>query len=136
MGAWGLGPFENDDAVDFLAEFEDDQSFSFLRRAIENVITDDVLEIGAIREAVAALEIISAINEECSDDFPELESFTLEELVEKYEAKVTNTILSLCEDALAMICRLEDNMLVEVLDNEGLLEDWLETIEDLAERLL
>jgi hypothetical protein len=135
MGYWGLGIFENDDAMDLLNEFEEEGSFSVLISAIELVITDDLVEVEVVNQAVAAIEIIAAIYESKSDSFPELDSMTYEELVSTFNNEVTNTVLSLCEDAISIITRMEDNMQVEILDNQGLLEDWLEIIDDLSERL-
>lgn len=135
MGYWGLGIFENDDAVDLLSEFEDQNSFSVLISAIELVITDDQVEVEEVNQAVAAIEIIAAINESKIGGFPELEKMTYEELVSNFHDNVNNTVLSLCEDAIAIITRMEDNMQVEILDNQGLLEAWLDVIDDLSERL-
>jgi len=135
MGYWGLGIFENDDAMDLLNEFEEQNSFSVLVSAIELVITDDLVEVEVVNQAVAAIDIIAAINESKSDSFPELDSMTYDELVSSFNDEVTNTVLSLCEDAISIITRMEDNMQVEILDNQGLLEDWLEVIDDLSERL-
>lgn len=135
MGYWGLGIFENDDAMDLLNEFQEQNSFSVLVSAIELVITDDLVEVEVVNQAVAAIDIIAAIYESKSDSFPELDTMTYEELVANFNKDVTNTILSLCEDAIAIITRMEDNMQVEILDNQGLLEEWLEIIDDLSERL-
>ena len=135
MGYWGLGIFENDDAVDLISEFEDQNSFSVLVSAIELVITDDLVEVEVVNQAAAAIEIIAAIYESKSESFPELESMTYEQLVSNFNNEVTNTVLSLCEDAISIITRMEDNMQVEVLDNQGLLEEWLNVIDELSERL-
>ena len=136
MGYWGLGVFENDDAVDLLSDFEDQNSFSVLVAAIELVITDDQVEVLEVNQAVAAIEIIAAIYESKSVSFPELDSMTYEQLVSNFNNEVTNSILSLCEDAISIITRMEDNMQVEILDNQGLLEEWLDVIDELSERLL
>ena len=135
MGYWGLGTFENDDAIDLLTEFEETNSFAVLVSAIELVITDDPVDVGVVNQAVAAIEIIAAIYECKSDDFPKLEKMTYEQLVSNFNNEVTNSVLSLCEDAISIITRMEDNMQVEILDNQGLLEEWLDIIDELSERL-
>ena len=135
MSYWGLGIFENDDAQDLIDEFEEQNSFSVLVSAIELVITDDLVEVEVVNQAVAAIEIVAARYESKSDSFSELESMTYSELVFNFNNNVTKTVLSLCEDAMAIITRMEDNMQVEILDNQGLLEDWLDNIDDLSERL-
>ncbi len=136
MGYWGLGVFENDDAVDLLSEFEEQNSFSVLISAVEQVITDDQVEVEDVNAAVAAIEIIAAIHESKSESFPELESMTYEQLVSNFNNEVTSSVLSLCEDAISIITRMEDNMQVEILDNQGLLEEWLAVVDELSERLL
>ena len=135
MGYWGLGIFENDDAVDLISEFEEQNSFSVLVSAIELVITDDLVEVEVVNKAAAAIEMIAAIYESKSESFPELDSMTYEQLVSNFNNEVTNTVLSLCEDAISIITRMEDNMQVEILDNQGLLEEWLDVIDELSERL-
>ena len=87
MGYWGLGIFENDDAMDLLNEFEEQNSFSVLVSAIELVITDDLVEVEVVNQAVAAIDIIAAINESKSDSFPELDSMTYDELVSSFKLK-------------------------------------------------
>jgi hypothetical protein len=135
MGTWGIKPFENDTALDFLAEFEENKTFSFLRRAVEVVITDDYLESGLVIEAIAALEIIAAIKGNATDDFPDMETLTLDELEEKYSSKISNYLMDLCEDAIGIITRSEDNEMVDLLEEADALEEWIEVIEDLNERL-
>lgn len=135
MGAWGIRPFENDTALDFVADFEDNMSFSYLRRTVEAVITEDYLEADQVIEAIAAMELIAAIKGNPSDDFPDLDTITLEDLQEKYESKVSNYSLSLCEDALSVIKREEDNELFELWDDADASEEWLTTLEDLEDRL-
>lgn len=135
MGYWGLGLFENDGAVDLIAEFEENNDFEILVSAIEIVITDDQVEVEEVNQAVAAIEIVAAIYECKSESFPELEGMTYDQLVSKFKDKVTNSILSLCEDAISIITRMEDNMQVEILDNQGLLEEWLDNVDELSERL-
>lgn len=135
MGYWGLGIFENDDAVDLLSEFEKQNSFSVLVSAVEEIITEDQVEVEEVNQAAAAIEIIAAIYESKSHSFPEMESMTYEQLVSNFNHKVTNSVLSLCEDAIAVITRLNENMQVEVLDNLGQLEEWLDNIDELSERL-
>ena len=109
MSYWGLGIFENDDAQDLIDEFEEQNSFSVLVSAIELVITDDLVEVEVVNQAVAAIEIVAAIYESKSDSFPELESMTYSELVFNFNNNVTKTVLSLCEDAMAIITRMEED---------------------------
>ncbi len=136
MGPWGIRPFENDAALEILSDFEENKSFSDLRRVIENCISDEYLELTTVQEGVAALEIVAAVNGNPVADFPELETITLKELQEKYEEKISKYMLELCEDAMGILERVEDNELNELHDESGDLELWFLILEDLSERLL
>jgi hypothetical protein len=63
MGAWGVGPFENDDALDFIGELSA-SGLSSLRAALEEVTA---LQPGAYVDApsascaVAAAEVVAAL---------------------------------------------------------------------------
>lgn len=62
MGAWGIKPLENDDASDFIADFEDGgKSILILEKAFDEILKvnpDDYLEVGVCGVAVAASEIL------------------------------------------------------------------------------
>lgn len=63
MGAWGAGPFENDDAGDWVWELEDDTDATVISAALGAVIdtgADEYLEAGDANNAVAAAEIVAS----------------------------------------------------------------------------
>ena len=62
MGAWGHGPFENDDAGDWICELEDSNDFSVVEAALEAVARPgtDTLEAPDCSTAVAAAEVVAA----------------------------------------------------------------------------
>ncbi len=72
MGGWGTGSFENDDALDWLYNFSEDQSLTRVEKALEKI------EGAAYKDydwwdiffAVAACEVIAAIKGRLSPDFP------------------------------------------------------------------
>jgi FAD/FMN-containing dehydrogenase len=62
VGAWGTGSFENDDAVDWVAGL-DAITPEELRRILERAADDpEYLEAPAARIAVAAGEVVAALN--------------------------------------------------------------------------
>jgi hypothetical protein len=69
VGAWGSGPFENDSALDWVRDFLDgadlDEALTF---PVADAAHIDVDEGSA---AVAAAEVVAAINGRPSDDLPE-----------------------------------------------------------------
>jgi Domain of unknown function (DUF4259) len=63
MGAWGPGPFENDDALDFLVELEAATDWSGVVDALDAVAeagTPDYIEAPEASVAVAAAEVVAA----------------------------------------------------------------------------
>ncbi|HKA67996.1 MAG TPA: DUF4259 domain-containing protein [Actinomycetes bacterium] len=64
MGAWGTGPFDNDDALDLFLEIEDAgpaEAAQRLRAALQVVAAEDdsYLEAPAANEAVAAAAVVA-----------------------------------------------------------------------------
>lgn len=135
MGMFSKDLYESDIAVEFIASFVDEESFSFLRRAVEHAITDDFLDYEVAVEAVVALEIIAAIKGNENEELPLFEEISKEELVEKYESKVSNYLMTLCEDALAILRRDEDSGVYEELEENGEFDEWIALLDDLEERL-
>jgi hypothetical protein len=63
MGAWGIGTFENDDALDFVAELTAIEDLDFLRSLVEEVLYQkgSNLDPGLSAQALVAGEIIAAL---------------------------------------------------------------------------
>lgn len=64
MGAWGVGPFENDGALDWVLELEETLGFNLIERSLDQVnelILGDELESGLAENALAAAEVLAAM---------------------------------------------------------------------------
>ncbi len=61
MGAWGAGPLENDDAMDFIGEFEEEPEVEGLLEAFDAVTETDDVEAADAAAAIAAAEIVAAM---------------------------------------------------------------------------
>ena len=61
MGAWGVGSFENDGALDFLAGLEEEQELEVVEEAIDAVIDVDFIDSDEASAAVAAVEVVAAM---------------------------------------------------------------------------
>lgn len=136
MGAWGAGPFENDMALDWFAELEEETSFSVIRSKIEEVVTDDYLEVDLVQEAIASIAILTAIKTDERRLIPKFETSSLSKLRDLFLPKIDDNILSLCEDAFGIIKRSDDNEAYELWFESDDLELWMAHIDDLEERLL
>ncbi len=135
MGTWGVGPFQNDVAMDWFSELEETTSFSVIRRKIEEVITEDYLDADLVCEAIASIAIIVAIKTDDDSLVPEFETSSLENLRNLFLKKIDNNIVTLIEDALGILRRTEDNELFDLWTEEELEDDWLEELDNLEEAL-
>jgi hypothetical protein len=61
-GAWGVGGFENDSAMDWVYELESTNSVVFLSETLNNVKKQGYIEIDNCSSAIAAAEIVASIN--------------------------------------------------------------------------
>lgn len=72
MGTWGVRNFENDDAMDWVAELVQSGDTSAIERALQ-VVTEDgdkYLEVPEACRALAAAEVVAALNGAGSPDLP------------------------------------------------------------------
>jgi hypothetical protein len=61
MGAWGPGSFENDDAMDWLADLVDGGGMDVVESAFHGVADAEYLEAPEASSAVAAAEVVAAL---------------------------------------------------------------------------
>lgn len=132
MGAWGTGPFENDDAGDWSFEL-DEGGLHYIRDTLETITTaqpDDYLEAPYCSNAIAAAEVVAAMRGSGLKDLPEEVTSWLES-----KPKAPPDLITLAREAVSRI--ISDSELKDVWD-EALPEDaalWKESVEDLLKRL-
>ncbi|MEZ0612113.1 DUF4259 domain-containing protein [Fibrella sp. WM1] len=137
MGAWGHGYFEDDSALDFMADIEDAKNpKKLIKNAFENAVKADYLEAdegNAVIVAAAYVDrqlngtMFSKVNQDeplAVDTFPERHSnVDFSDLKEK-AVKALNRVLD------------DDSELNELwAENESEYPAWRQSIEDLIERL-
>src|SRR5580704_2847212 len=128
MGEWGTGSFENDDAADWLAELGSrvpDDLTQILLQAADNPA---YLEAPASRIAVAAAEVIAALNGSPAPEAPpEIIKWTTNRQTSTRELKAL---------ALRALERVRKNSELKDLwlEADGL-NDWIAAIQDLQTRV-
>lgn len=132
MGAWDIGPFDNDDASDWLADLEDTGDFSLIQdalRIITEMDDDDYIEAGDGNIAIAAAEIVAALHGNPNADLPE----NAQTWVEEFEDVDAGPLIS---SARAALKRLRANSEVkQQWEESGDLKRWLAQMTDLDKRL-
>ena len=131
MGAWGMGPFENDDASDWLYELEVARNSTILENALNAVVqnSDPYLEASDCTVALAACEILAALRGKPADSLPE----EAETWIQQHKNTEADELIVLAEAAIE---RMRTNSeLKELWEESRELDDWLKTLDDLLMRL-
>jgi hypothetical protein len=130
MGAHGHGPFDNDDAMDWVAELADADDESVLAEAFEAVSLDEDEDVDATDAsvAVAAAEVVAALLDQPADELPE----EVWEFVERQRG-VKPSLVKLARKAVTRV--LKDSELRSLWEDSDDFEAWKDSLEDLLSRL-
>jgi hypothetical protein len=131
MGAWDFGPFDNDDASDWLYELEPSSDTSTIAAALA-VVTDvgyEYLEAPDCSNALAAVEIVAALRGHPIAKLPD----NAKAWVEAHRGLDAS---SLVPTAQAVIQRIRTNSeLKELWDESEEAAKWYATLDDVSSRL-
>jgi hypothetical protein len=131
MGAWGAGIFENDEALDWAAEFLDAPSPSALHRAFQAVIkADSDLDADSCSAALAAAEVVAAAKGNATTDLPD----ELRDWATQNASAATSALIG---EAVAAIDRIGHASELRDLWSEGAeMATWTLALDDLRVRLI
>jgi hypothetical protein len=134
MGAWGPLNFENDTALDFVAEVEE-EGIGRIKSAIEviNTIEEDAyLDTDLCAEALAAIEYVATAKDRMAEDFPE----DAEEWLQANKANVLG-IRGIIAKSQQAIDRIKNNSELKDLweESEEDFEEWNKVLDDLNTRI-
>ncbi len=130
MGAWGHTTFENDDALDWVYELEEASGTDVLVSALEGITDADYLEATEASAALAAAEVVAALDGRPAPSLPpEVEAW-----VKENQEPVDADLLMLARSAVERIAR--DSELQELWSESGDEAEWQESLEDLLQRLV
>ena len=128
MGAWGSGSFENDDAMNWIAELPTIEPEDLIRIFSEAADDPNYFEAPAASIVVAAAELIAAVNRSPANGAPpEIHQWAANREVPTPELKAL---------ALRALDRVRKNSELKDLwlEADGL-NDWTAAIQDLQTRL-
>ena len=132
-GAWDIGPFDNDDAMDWVWELSESDDLSVVKQALQDVIdTSGYLEAPTASMAIAAAEVVAALKGAPRAQLPA----EVIEWVERNESEVDADLVATARQAIA---RIRDEELSELAqlwsDSEEAAEEWRAELTDLEQRL-
>lgn len=132
-GAWDIGPFENDDALDWVWELTDSDGLAPLNRAFDDVLRSPrYVEAPSASIAIAAAEVLAALKGTARDELPD----EVTQWVEGRRLKADSRTVEKAVNAIRLIMDDEVSELAQLwADAPELAEDWRASLEDLLERL-
>ncbi len=127
MGTWGPGQFENDDALDFLAELEGPDALESAFAALPSPEGGEVEATEAAR-AMAAAEVVAAMMGRPGPDCPQ----DLRARLEAFGAP-RKELVEMAREAVSRV--LFDSELLDLWAESDAREDWNRSVTDLIDRL-
>lgn len=133
MGAWGIGPFENDDALDWVWGLDGEDADEVLATALRSVArtsTASYLEVTDGATAVAAATIVASAADGETDDLPP-------EAIE-YLKRAASPEDDLVASAIAALDRVtaDQSEVAELWDESDDGPEWRESVAALRQRLV
>ena len=144
MGAWGLGSFDNDDAMDWMVDFSEKQNIAFLEETFDLVLSNGDSEYIAAfygSNAIAAAEIVAAAIGNISNSFPEhylnkSDEIEVEKIdLPKLKAAITQDIITKAKSALVLVKSNKNSELRQLWEEVDDYSDWLNDMGELEKRL-
>lgn len=143
MGAWGLGSFENDDAMDWMSDFAEVQDMNLINATFDIVIENagSYIEAPEASNALAAAEIIAAIKGNIHKDFPDYylnKSEEIEAELIDFDKLKTGLIEDVSQKALQVVRLIKENEnseLKQLWQDTDEFSDWLNDVNELEKRL-
>lgn len=130
MGAWGHGNFENDDALDWLAELQPDDGDEAFAEVFDMVIEqkDDYIEAPEAAMALAAAEVLAALLGRPPKTLPDEVTAWLKDKKPPKRGLVKNAIR-------AVTYVLRESELRQLWEDTDHFADWQAEVEGLLHRL-
>jgi len=128
MGAWGSGPFDNDDAADWAYQLTDDADEAVVGAALAAVVGDSSPDAPTASCAIAAAEVVAA---GLGRPHPELP----DEVADWVAARRDRPWAGLVPSALAALDRVASDSELSELWGDAEDAAWGEEVDDLRARL-
>jgi hypothetical protein len=132
MGTWGVGPFDNDEAADWLAALVDVDDATLLHEALDEVAAageGEEVEPGWAAVALAAAEVVAAGLGRGGVGLPD----EARDWLERHPRVVTDAHLEPARAAVRHVLDASELRDLWLASADG--DDWLRRTRDLLERL-
>jgi hypothetical protein len=130
MADWGLGIYENDDAMDWIYDLLDSGGLSRVRHALDVIEQDGAEDVDTsdCRIALAAADLVAALDGDINPNLPQ-EAEEWLALINKPAAGLRSKAEGVVRDIL------EASPLKTIYKSNGKFTEWKKTIDSLLQRL-
>jgi hypothetical protein len=133
MGAWSVGSFENDDALDFLAEITESDDLSLIRKVFDNVITStEYVEAPDACQAIVGAEIIAAAIGRPTAEAQQ--NTSLNQWLTQIQPTIDNALIVQAIEALTLILA-PNSELRELWEDSEYYAEWKSAMIELRQQL-
>ena len=136
MGAWGLGNFENDDALDWVFELQSAKDLSVVVETFDQVIESSEGYVDAWESAIAlaAAEVVAALAGQPAAQLPgEVMEWVKDYTSENKAISLDASIMNKAKQAVTIV--LTNSELQELWEETEEYDQWKSVIVDLQKRL-
>lgn len=128
MGAWEMGSFDNDDAMDWVGDFTDEPTANLIEKTLKAVTDsgDEYLEEPQGSRAIAAAEVVATLKGASHSALPK----GLQECLTNSQISITPDLVAVAIEAVERV--KTDSELEEIWEGAP---KWLAAIDDLESRL-
>ena len=132
-GGWDVGPFDNDDALDWVWELSESNDLSVVEEALQSAIsTSGYLEAPTGSIALAAAEVVAALKGKPRAQLPD----EVTSWVASHKFEVDDQLVKAARQAIVLVQDAKSSELAQLWsDSEELLNQWHKDLADLAQRL-
>lgn len=129
MGAWGAGTFENDSALDWVAELEKTSDLELIRSTFADTFEEEYLDADEGTCALAAAEVVAAMA-----GHPGTIPDGVKAWIDRVDVELTPTDIALALRSAERV-RAHDSELVELWSESGGPDEFLDVLHELEARL-
>lgn len=133
MGAWGSQTFENDTALDWVADFVEIGELEMIQETLETAIEgdDEPVDVDVACEALAACEVLAHLNGKPGGEHsttPELDAW-----IKGFRKKAPAALYKLAGKAIERV--LDEESELRLLWEDAGDNGWIKDVKDLQARL-
>jgi hypothetical protein len=135
MGAWGIGPFDNDDASDFAGDVAEKNDLSVIEAALDKVLNAGANNLGTPEsvEAIAGAEILAMLLDHPSEstEYPQ----EIDEWTSASKHVPSDALAAKARNAMDRVLAAPSELL-DLWTEADELADWKSSVEDIKSRLV